>query len=311
MSFRNTGVVNVDASLFREHLQDYARLMGKELGAVIQNQAALFCKDMCKYSPPFAGGSPGTGLSKEAQQVQKRIIELQINSIFKPLDKANPSQVAFLGSESVYKEWITFHKGSSVDSEYFARNPRHFTWQVFENNFARQSGGSKLLTSQDQMEKVHNGLRYGGHGGLKRSIATSGGAGRMSKISFIVETPKLITNYIARKVKNIGYQKSGYYFSATNVGDKKVTFPAWVKKANAQIQAIYENGLSDKLRPYVTVGNRIGKVVDPRYQWVLNQRANKMRNQMAAYVRAQGGSFLGKAVAKNHLSGTIYLFSDD
>jgi hypothetical protein len=302
--------VEVDTSLLSKHLQDYSRLLGKELSVVIQNQAALFCKDMCKYSPPFAGKSPGTGLSTEAKKVQEEIIRVQINSIFKPLDKANPSQVAFLGSESVYKEWITFHKGSSGDGDYFSRNPRHFTWQVFENNFARQRGGSKLLTTEQQMESVHSGLRYKGYGGLKRSVATTKGKWRESKLCFIVQDQKLINNYIASKVKNIGYQKSGYFFSAQQIGDKKVSFPAWVKKASAQTQAIGENSLSNSIAPSVTVGNKIGMVVDPRYKWVLNLRANKMRNQMAAYVRSQKG-VLAKAIAKGKLLGTPHLFTDD
>jgi len=302
--------VEVDTSLLSKHLQDYSRLLGKELSVVIQNQAALFCKDMCKYSPPFAGKSPGTGLSGEAKKVQEEIIRVQINSIFKPLDKANPSQVAFLGSESVYKEWITFHKGSSGDGDYFSRNPRHFTWQVFENNFARQRGGSKLLTTQQQMESVHSGLRYKGYGGLKRSVATTRGKWSESKLCFIVQDQKLINNYIASKVKNIGYQKSGYFFSAQQIGDKKVSFPAWVKKASAQTQAIGENSLSNSIAPSVTVGNKIGMVVDPRYKWVLNLRANKMRNQMAAYVRSQKG-VLAKAIAKGKLLGTPHLFTDD
>jgi len=302
--------VEVDTSLLSKHLQDYSRLLGKELSVVIQNQAALFCKDMCKYSPPFAGKSPGTGLSGEAKKVQEEIIRVQINSIFKPLDKANPSQVAFLGSESVYKEWITFHKGSSGDGDFFSRNPRHFTWQVFENNFARQRGGSKLLTTQQQMENVHSGLRYKGYGGLKRSVATTRGKWRESKLCFIVQDQKLINNYIASKVKNIGYQKSGYFFSAQQIGDKKVSFPAWVKKASAQTQAIGENSLSNSIAPSVTVGNKIGMVVDPRYKWVLNLRANKMRNQMAAYVRSQKG-VLAKAIAKGKLLGTPHLFTDD
>lgn len=302
--------VEVDTSLLSKHLQDYSRLLGKELSVVIQNQAALFCKDMCKYSPPFAGKSPGTGLSTEAKKVQEEIIRVQINSIFKPLDKANPSQVAFLGSESVYKEWITFHKGSSGDGDFFSRNPRHFTWQVFENNFARQRGGSKLLTTEQQMESVHSGLRYKGYGGLKRSVATTKGKWRESKLCFIVQDQKLINNYIASKVKNIGYQKSGYFFSAQQIGDKKVSFPAWVKKASAQTQAIGENSLSNSIAPSVTVGNKIGMVVDPRYKWVLNLRANKMRNQMAAYVRSQKG-VLAKAIAKGKLLGTPHLFTDD
>jgi hypothetical protein len=312
MSFQNIGnFIAVDTSMFSKHLQDYARLMGKELGSVIQNQAALFCKDMCKYSPPFAGKSPGTGLSAQAKKTQEEIVTAQINSIFKPLDKANPSQVAFLGSEAVYKEWITFHKGSSGDGDYFSRNPRHFTWEVFESKFARQRGGAKLLTTESELEKVHSGLRYKGYGGLKKSVTNHTGKWRESKFCFIVEDKKLINNYIAQKVKNIGYQKSAYFFSAQQVGDRKVSFPAWVKKASAQVQSIWENNLSNQTSPSVTVGNKIGLVVDPRYKWVLNQRANKMRNQMAAYVRKQGGSILSKAVLKNRLQGTIQLFSDD
>jgi hypothetical protein len=310
MGFTALKGVEVDTSLLSKHLQDYANLLGKELGAVIQNQAALFCKDMCKYSPPFAGKSPGTGLTGEAKKVQEEIIRVQINSIFKPLDKANPSQVAFLGSEGVYKEWITFHKGSSGSGDYFNRNPRHFTWEVFENKFARQRGGAKLITTEQQMETIHSGLRYKGYGGLKRSVATTAGKWRESKLCFIVENKKTIDSYIKSKVKNIGYQKSGYFFSAQQIGDKKVTFPAWVKKASAQTQAIGQNNLSNTIAPSVTVGNRIGMVVDPRYKWVMNLRATKMRNQMAAYVRSQKG-VLAQAVAKGKLLGTPHLFTED
>jgi len=308
MAVKTTFDAKIDTSMLQKHLQDYSRLMGKEMGAVIQNQAALFCKDMCKYTPAFDGKSPGTGLSSGAKKEEQQIVAHQIRSIFKPLDKANPSQVASLGSEEVYRKWITFHKSESVDT-YFRSNKRHFSWKVFQNNFAESAGGHRIITSMSDMEQTHFGLRYKGYGGLKKSVSGTQNKWRSSQFCFIVEKPKLIDQYVKRKVDNVGYQKSGYFYSAKGIGDKTATFPAWVKHSAAEKQAIAKNELSNSVTPSVTVGNQIGLVVSAQYQRALDARAKNMRKQMVAFMKSKKIT-LCDAILAGKIYGTAPLFSE-
>jgi hypothetical protein len=309
MGIRTVKDAEINTDTLQKHLQDYSRLMGKEMGAVIQNQAALFLKDMCKYSPPFANNSPGTGLESGARTMQQNIIKYQIESIFKPLDKANPSQVAALGSETVFRQWVTFIKSSS-DDQYLVGNIRHFHWTTFHDKFTLSQHGNKIITTMSDMERTHTGLRYKGYGNIKKSISGTRGSGSNFKANFIVEKPSLIKQFISKKQKNVGTQKSPYFFSAQHIGDKKVTFPAWVSNHRDLGLSYAINELSHGVVPSVTVGSKIGMVVDPKYKFVLNLRMAKMRRQMVAFMRSKKIT-LCDAILAGKIYGTAPLFSDD
>ena len=299
MAIKTSYDVKIDQSLLAAHLRDYTATMGKQMYAVITNQAALFCLDMVKYSAPFSG-SPGTGGTTAAKLKAAEQIKSQINAVFKPLEKANPKQVASLGSPFVFAEWITFFKNEKNDM-YLLNNRRRFKWQIFGNKFAGSAGGNRIIDSMDDLKKTHEAIRYNRFGPIKRSVKKRG-------MQFIVKRPSMIKDLIQQKTKNIGIQKSAYYFSAKNVGDITVKFPTWVQQVQGQLSAIAVPDWNP-LKPSVTVGNQIGRVVDSRYQYVLNSRAAAMRKQMKSYLNSKKIT-LADAVKSGKIYGTAPLFSE-
>lgn len=299
MAIKTSYDVKIDQSLLAAHLRDYTATMGKQMYAVITNQAALFCLDMVKYSAPFSG-SPGTGATTAAKMKAAEHIKSQINAVFKPLERANPRQIASLGSPYVYAMWITFFKNEKNDM-YLMDQRRHFKWIVFGNKFAGSVGGNRIIDTMDDLKKTHEAIRYNRFGPIKRSVNKRG-------MQFIVKRKSMITEYIRQKTKNIGIQKSAYYFSAKNIGDVTVAFPVWVNQVEGQLYAIAKPDWNP-LKPSVTVGNQIGRVVDSRYQYVLNSRAAAMRKQMKSYLNSKKIT-LADAVKSGKIYGTAPLFSE-
>jgi len=299
MAIKTSYDVKIDQSLLAAHLRDYAATMGEQMYAVITNQAALFCLDMVKYSAPFSG-SPGTGASTAAKIKAAEHVRSQINSVFKPLEKANPRQVASLGSPYVFAEWITFFKNEKNDM-YLLNNRRRFKWQIFGNKFAGSAGGNRIIDTMDDLKKTHEAIRYNRFGPIKRSVRKKG-------MQFIVKRKSMINEYIKQKTKNVGIQKSAYYFSAKNIGDITVKFPAWVNQVQGQLYAIAHPDWNP-LKPSVTVGNQIGRVVDSRYQYVLNSRAASMRKRMKSYLNSKKIT-LADAIKSGKIYGTAPLFSE-
>jgi len=292
--------VTIDQSMLGKHLLDYSRIMNLEMQQVLKNQAALFCKDMVKYSPPFSSQSPGDGDKTAAREKAKDHIKSDINSVFKPLERANPTQVASLGSPYVFAQWITFFKNEK-DNPYLLNNRRHFKWQIFGNKFASSATGHRIIESMDDLAKTHEAIRYKRFGPIKKSVKKHG-------MQFIVKGKGLIKSYIAKKVKNIGIQKSAWYFSAKNIGNTKVSFPTWCQHVEGQLNEISEFADSDVFSS-VTVGNKIGKVVDARLQFVLQRRAAAMRKQMKSFMNSRKIT-LADAIRTGKIYGTAPLFSD-
>lgn len=306
MAVKTTYGQAIDTTVLRKHLQDFALVMGLDLGGVVKHQAALWCRDMIDYTPPFT--SPGNGSDKGAFKVGAEKVAGQIKSIFKPLisrtDSASPSEIAAIGREDVFKMWKNGIRAGKAD-DYLTKNHRKIKWVTLQQKYSSSIGGNPRYTDRNGMKAYHDSMRSdGGRGAVKKSAINAG--------SYIfVKDDSDIQWYIRQKQKNVGIMKSGYYF-ATEVLKENVSFPAWVKHMEGQNEKIVIDNSKKALLPTVTVGNKIGnitkKVSDGRVNFVTRLRAEKMRTQMVRELNRKKIS-LWDATKSGSISGTASYFS--
>ena len=292
------GVV-VDDTILQKHLQDYAKVMGKTMGEVIQRQAALFCKDMIDYTPPLDGGNKGNGNNLQAKRKGEDAIRRSVFKLIQPIEQAKPSTIADVGRMDVFRMWLKGKSGAKANK---AR------WEKFQTTYGR---GNKVAFIEPgdlgAIGSLHTSQRTdNGHGGLK-SVHFHKNAAAMA-----VAREKDILKYIKEKQKSVGILKSPYYHAAQKIGGKQ-TFPAWTMHPDGAKNAIGENSLSDSLKPSVTVGNLIGRKVlrgwiDRSVQNALSHRAYSMRVEMAAKLNKEKTP-LWLATAQGKTSGTSQFFS--
>lgn len=306
MAVKTTYGQPIDTTALTKHLQDFSRVMGLELGKEVKHQAALWCRDMIDYTPPFT--SPGNGSDKGSKSIGMDKIAGQIKSIFKPIisktNSASPSEVAAIGREDVFKMWTNGIKAGKAD-DYLTRNHRKTKWSAFQQKYNSSSiGGTPRFTDRAGMKPFHDSLRTNnGRGYVKKSAINAG--------NFIfVKDESDINWYIKQKQKNVGIMKSGYYF-ASEALKESVGFPAWVKHSEGQSEKIAVNDIAKPLQPTVIVGNRIGnitqKVSASRVNYVTRLRAEKMRTQMKNELNRKKIS-LWQATLSGSISGTASYF---
>jgi len=265
--------VQVDASALIGHLHDFALVMGKTMGEVVRDQAALFCQDMISYSRPFSGKTPGSGGTKGAKDTGDNNVKQSIRKIFRPVELATKEQIAAVGKYEVFKLW-TKRKGEKVQGK-----GKALRWQQFQEKF----GGGPSMVFVDSgdlatMGRIHRSLRTdNGHGSLS-------GVARGAKQPFaIVAKDKDIERYIRQEQKVVGTLKSAYYFAGVRIRGK-IKAPAWAKQAGGQENTIAQDKTAQPMKPEVTVGNLIGGKAgnDKFVKMAISHRAYAMRVKMAA-----------------------------
>jgi hypothetical protein len=278
MAIFSRNSVKVDASGLNAHLQDYAKLMGKEMSVVIREQAGLFCRDMIGFTRPFNGSNKGgTGASKKAQLYGQENVRKSVFKVFQPIWFATSSQIGTIGSYEVFQAWdkARGEKGENVGGN-------RITWKQFQQKYPVGGGSAKYisLSSTGQVRSIMTGYRTdGGRGPLQDAV-------RKQKEAFIVTKDVDILNaYIKEEGKNVGTLKSAYWFAAQRI-NAKISAPAWAKNPAGSSNAIAQDKTNVPLTPEVTVGNVIGNKLNNQ-NWTkhaINVRASKMRIQMANYM---------------------------
>ena len=294
--------IEVDDAAFLAHLHDFSKVMGKSMSEVIKNQAALFCKDMISWTPPFEGsakGKPGSGASGGAKKQGQENIAAQVQMIFRPLSQATPSQIAGLGDEAVFKKW---RKASAEEYSYATTNSKKFIpWATFKAKFGGNAYGNATFIpggGLGSMTTFHNANRVDNGRGWLKSSAKKG------NVVAFVEKSNDVKAFVRLKQKAVGKLKAAY-MTAGNKADGKVRFPAWVTHPEMDGNAINTDETSVPMKPSYTIGNKIGNKVNSRrflYD-VRNRRAFAMRSVMAAKMNKEKAT-LWEMTAKGSISGT-------
>jgi hypothetical protein len=290
--------VKVDSSILDAHLRDYAKVMGKNLGVVVKQQAGLFCKDMISYTRPFATKRGDDGATAKAKEVGISNVTKAVFKVFQPLQNALPSDIANIGSFDVFKMWEKRNGGSDAKG-------RKMRWTQFQEKF-RDGSRSPAFINGDKaaMETLHRSLRQdGGKGPL------FGYASKSKRPFAFVAKESDIASYARQKAKDVGTLKSAYWFAAQRIAEN-IVVPAWAKQAGGASNAIADNKANQPMKPEVTVGNTIGnKLGNQRFtQAALNHRAFAMRNAMMQELKKKKIP-LWLATAKGMTSGTSQYFS--
>jgi hypothetical protein len=299
MAYESAGKgVKVDSSILDAHLRDYAKVMGKDLGVVVKQQAGLFCKDMISYTRPFATKSGGDGATGTAKDVGISNVTKSVFKVFQPLQNALPSDIANLGSYDVFKMWEKRNGGSAAKG-------RKMRWTQFQDRFRDGSRAPAFIDGdKSAMETLHRSLRQdGGKGPL------FGYASKSKRPFAFVAKESDIASYARQKAKDVGTLKSAYWFAAQRIAEN-IVVPAWAKQAGGASNAIADNKANQPMKPEVTVGNTIGnKLGNQRFtQAALNHRAFAMRNAMVQELKKKKIP-LWLATAQGKTSGTSQYFS--
>jgi len=261
--------VEVDATVLKQHLEAYSKIMGLGLAEVIRKQAGLFCMDLIKHTYPFT--SAGKADTPESKAMGMKNIDVQVRKIFKPLEFASADEVGAIGSKSVFLKW------EKARQEKFGDDPsKRVRWETFQ---ARHAGGRSIpyIEESGQLKEIHAKVRKNkGRGGLQEWAKKAG------KAFAIVKNEKVIEKYIKQKQKNVGILKSAYWFSSLKI-KANVRAPSWTKHSEGEANAIGEDKTKTPKLPEVTVGNTIGRLALPEslMRLALNRRALSMRAEMA------------------------------
>lgn len=272
MALKNLKGVSVDDRGLLAHLNDFALVMGREMGEVVQQQAGLFCIDMLKYSRPFDGKVPGAGLASGAKQHGMENVNNALLKVFRPISYATGSQIANLGRYDVFKRYQEA-KGTTAKGKGLKMR-----WTSFKAKYGNGNAALPFVESGDlaTMARIHSGLREdNGHGGLKASARNS------TEPFALVADDKTMKAYILQKQRDVGILKSAYWHAAKLIR-AKVSGGSWVQHPEGVGNAIGINNILQAKKPEATVGNKIGgKAGNDRFvQLALNHRAFAMRNAM-------------------------------
>lgn len=263
--------VQLDPSNLVAHLHDFAKVMGKDLGEVVREQAGHFCMDLVKYTRPFT--SPGKGLESGSRDKGEENVTKALFTVFQPLERATKQQISDTKSFEVFKMWNK-ERGQGKASMSSQKQ-----WEMFQAQTPPRRSMTYVGSDLSAMSKIHNKLRkYSGKGGLMDFA-------KQSKAPFaLARREKDIEKYAKQKWKDIGSLKAGYWFAAQKIRAKEIKAPAWIKHTIGQSYAVGQDMINTPMKPEALVGNLVGFRAMPRglLRSAINYRMYAMRVKMAA-----------------------------
>lgn len=272
MAIKPTKHVSLDASTLMAHLHDYSKVMGKELGEVVREQAGHFCLDLVKYTRPFT--SAGKGMEPGSKKKGEENVHKALFKVFQPIEKATKQQVADMRSFEVFKLWSKSQGGGQSGIS------KQKLWEMFQVRNPPRRTLAYLGSDAGAMTKTHQKLRkYSGKGGLVDYA-------KKSKSAFaFVKKESDIKKYAKQKLKDIGSLKSGYWFAAQKIRSKEIRAPAWIKNHQiGQSYAIGQDMIQQPMKPEVLIGHLFGLRAMPKglLKAAISYRQYAMRVKMAA-----------------------------
>jgi len=263
--------VQLDDSNLVGHLHDFAKVLGKDLGEVVREQAGHFCMDLVKYTRPFT--SAGKGLDGGSKKKGEENVRKAVFTIFRPLALATKQEIANTKSFEVFKMW-TKERGQGKSS--FSSQKQ---WEMFQ---ARNPPGRSLTfvgSDVNAMGKIHVKLRkFSGKGGLVDYA-------KKAKSPFgLARKERDMEKYAKQKARDVGSLKAGYWYAAQKIRAKEIKAPAWIKHTIGQSYAIGQDLIGQPMKPEALVGNLVGFRAMPRglLKSAINYRMYAMRVKMAA-----------------------------
>jgi hypothetical protein len=285
--------VKVDYSQFAKHLAMYAMVMRKSSEQIVKQQARLFAKDMCDFTPPFSGSQPSIskggegGFGNKARNKGRNSVSRDIRKIFAPLDQATAAGVAAAGNLGVFSAWI----GAKAKLP-----PPHYPDYVFKMLDKGRIIGQGEFEYFKQVEAKKGTPKTRFMMGTNEAAIKAIHERRRGKPSYkVYETSKTekvyvddwkpVESYIKRVQQRVGKLKSGWYYAGLKLG--KMPTSAWISRQGAST-SIYQArlGVAD---PVIKLGSTVGRNYSQGYHFMrmaMNHRAFAMRVAILKHLQA-------------------------
>jgi hypothetical protein len=285
--------VRVDYTEFAKHLSLYALVMRKSIEGVVKQQARLFAKDMCDFTPPFSGSQPQIskggegGFGNKARNKGRDAVSRDVRKIFSPLDQAPATGVASAGNLGVFSAWVNAKAKLP---------PPHYPEYVFKMFDKGRIIGQGEFEYFKQVEARKGSRKTRFVMGTTEAAIKSIHEQRRGKPSYkVYETSKSekvyvdnwkpVESYIKRVQQRVGKLKSGWYYAGLKLG--KMPTSAWIVNQGAGT-SIYQArlGVAD---PVIKLGSTVGRNYSQGYHFMrmaMNHRAYAMRVAMLKHLQA-------------------------
>jgi hypothetical protein len=283
----------VDYSQFAKHLALYALVMRKSSEQIVKQQARLFAKDMCDFTPPFSGSQPSIskggegGFGNKARNKGRNSVSRDVRKIFAPLDQATAAGVAAAGNLGIFSAWI----GAKAKLP-----PPHYPDYVFKMLDKGRIIGQGEFEYFKQVEAKKGTPKTRFMMGTNEAAIKAIHERRRGKPSYkVYETAKTekvyvdnwkpVESYIKRVQQRVGKLKSGWYYAGLKLG--KMPTSAWISRQGAST-SIYQArlGVAD---PVIKLGSTVGRNYSQGYHFMrmaMNHRAFAMRVVMLKHLQA-------------------------
>jgi len=185
-----------------QRLDDIQMDVERILIPALKEHGAALCNDLIRNTPPLAGGAAGTGGSPAAMASGRMMIEKQIRSIFKPVQK----QMLF-GHLVMAQEWRAAEQyGWKPTSEGMIKDINNKNWKgVFERFQRRGWKQSPQQVMEIPTPAAHRAARNPQGKTIKQ---------------YFVRRKEAITAYVAKVNSLVGKMVSGWVDARNSLGVK-------------------------------------------------------------------------------------------
>lgn len=295
--------VKVDYSGFAKHVALYVLVMRKSIVGLLKQQARLFAKDMCDFTPPFSGTQPSIskggegGFGNKARNKGRDAVSRDVRKIFAPLAQAPASAIAASDNVGIFHAWI---------NEKLKLPAPHYPDYVFQmygksKGIWDQGAGTRLFGQGEfdffqRIESKKGGKPVAVHMGTTVGTVKAIHELRRGRPSYkVYQTGKSMINYvdnwkpvdayIKRVQQRVGKLKSGWYYAGLQLGSMPTS--AWIANQGAGTM-VYAPKLTGP-SPVIKLGSTVGRNYSQGYHFMrmaMNHRAFAMRVAMLKHLQA-------------------------
>jgi len=285
--------VKVDYTQMAKHLALYALVMRMSIADVVKQQAGLFAKDMCDFTPPFSGAEPAIskggegGFGSKAKKKGQNAVSRDVRKIFAPLEQAPAAGVAAAGNLGVFSAWVNAK---------IKLPPPHYPDYVFKMFDKGRIMGQGDFEYFKQVESKHGTRRTRFFMGTTEGRIKAEHERRRGKKSYkVYETDKTekiyvdnwkpVDAYIKRVQQRVGKLKSGWYYAGLKL--RPMPTSAWISRQGSST-SIYQPRLTGP-DPIIKLGSTVGRNYSQGYHFMrkaMNHRAFAMRVAMLKHLQA-------------------------
>jgi hypothetical protein len=251
---------------------------------IVKQQARLFAKDMCDYTPPFSGVQPVVskggegGFGNKARNKGQAAVSRDVRKIFAPLAQAPASAIAASDNMGILNAWMT---------EKMKLPAPHQPEYIFKMVGDRGVIGQGEFDYFQRVESTKSGTPVAVHLGTTEGTVKSIHELRRGKPSYkvsqtnksminYVDNWKVVERYIKRVQQRVGKLKSGWYYAGLKLG--KMPTSSWIANQGAGT-SIYQPRLGGP-DPVIKLGSTVGRNYSQGYHFMrmaMNHRYYALR----------------------------------